>query len=227
MARFHPLILLVTGEKVRQYTCCSALSTSPDGCVRGPHVFYESDPVDLHKRHTFTHTRPPDTSQPGKTLEVAALDCEMIYTTGGMRVARVSVVDGDGKDVFDEYVKMDEGVHVMLVSLLPRLITLLTTLWVCRDFNTRFSGITPEVYSTSALRPLTDIRRSLDELISSETILIGHALENDLKTLRMIHLRNVDTAIVFRHPAGAPYRRALRDLCVSSNSRIALVRSVI
>jgi len=120
------------------------------------------------------------------------LDCEMIYTTGGMRVARVSVVDGDGKEVFDRCVKLDEGVHVI-------------------DFNTRFSGITPEVYST-ALEPLVEIRRSLDELISSETILIGHALENDLKTLRMIHSRNVDTAVIFKHPAGPPYRRALRDL---------------
>jgi RNA exonuclease 1 len=105
--------MLIVGEKVRQYTCCSALSTTEDGCVRGPHVFYESDPVDLHKRHAFTHTRPPDPSQPGKTLGVAALDCEMIYTTGGMRVARVSIVDGDGKEVFDKHVKMDEGVHVM------------------------------------------------------------------------------------------------------------------
>ena len=68
------------------------------------------------------------------------------------------------------------------------------------------------MYSASALQPLVDIRKSLDELISSETILIGHALENDLKTLRMLHFRNVDTAIVFRHPAGPPYRRALRDL---------------
>lgn len=182
----------VAGEKVRQYTCCSVLSTE-DGCVRGPHVFYESDPAHLHRRHAFTHTLPPDPSQRGKLLEVAALDCEMIYTTGGMRVARVSAVDGDGKEVFDKHVRMDEGVHVV-------------------DFNTRFSGITEKTYSTSALQPLAEIRKSLDELISSETILIGHALENDLKTLRMVHHRNVDTAIIFQHPAGPPYRRALRDL---------------
>ena len=43
----------------------------------------------------------------------------MIYTTGGMRVARVSVVDGDGKEVFDKCVRMDEGVEVMLVFLPP------------------------------------------------------------------------------------------------------------
>lgn len=41
------------------------------------------------------------------------MDCEMIYTTAGMRVARVSVVDGTGKEVFDELVRMDDGVHVM------------------------------------------------------------------------------------------------------------------
>lgn len=115
VAQVRPLTRLDIGEKVRQYTCCSALSTSEDGCIRGPHVFYESDPVALHKRHAFTYTRPPDASRPGKSLEVAALDCEMIYTTGGMRVARVSVVDGNGKEVFDECVKMDEGVHIMLV----------------------------------------------------------------------------------------------------------------
>lgn len=46
-------------------------------------------------------------------LDVVALDCEMVYTTGGLRVARVSVVDAAGKEVFDEFVKMDDGVEVM------------------------------------------------------------------------------------------------------------------
>lgn len=43
------------------------------------------------------------------------MDCEMIYSTGGMRVARVSVVDGAGTEVFDEFVHMDPGVEVMCV----------------------------------------------------------------------------------------------------------------
>jgi RNA exonuclease 1 len=46
-------------------------------------------------------------------LDVVALDCEMVYTTGGMRVARVSVVDGSGKQVLDELVRMDDDVEVM------------------------------------------------------------------------------------------------------------------
>ncbi|PCH41072.1 hypothetical protein WOLCODRAFT_69616 [Wolfiporia cocos MD-104 SS10] len=178
----------VNGEKRRLYTCCSRPSES-EGCERGPHVFYESAPEDLHRRHPFSysHGRGTDT-----TLDVVALDCEMVYTTGGMRVARVSVVDAAGKEIFDEFVRMDDGVEVI-------------------DFNTRFSGITPELYASARL-PLASVRASLDTLIGARTVIIGHALENDLKTLRMIHHCCVDTAVLFPHPSGPPYRRALRTL---------------
>ena len=141
-------------------------------------------------------------------LDVAAIDCEMIYTTGGMRVARVSVVDGSGKEVFDQLVRMDQGVEVMYVS--PRF-CMLSCLYLLSDYITRFSGITAETLS-KALLPLASIRQSLDSFINANTILIGHALENDLKTLRIIHHKCVDTAVLFPHRAGLPYRRALRDL---------------
>lgn len=117
----------------------------------------------------------------------------MVYTTGGMRIARVSVVDGSGNPVFDELVRMDEGVEVL-------------------DFNTRFSGITPEMYAERAVLPLSSIRKLMNALIGKDTILIGHALENDLKTLRLVHHRCVDTVLLYPHPRGAPYRRALRVL---------------
>ena len=78
-------------------------------------------------RHPFSYTRgsgPLDESptngdsaaldvKDDTALDVVALDCEMVYTTGGLRVARVSVVDAMGKEVFDELVKMDDGVEVM------------------------------------------------------------------------------------------------------------------
>ncbi|KAI0938065.1 hypothetical protein AcV7_003362 [Taiwanofungus camphoratus] len=196
-----PFSTKANGEKRRVYSCCSR-STDDEGCERGPHVFYDSMPEDLHLRHAFSFTRPPSSQQsndnsesataPETALDVVALDCEMIYTTGGMRVARVSVVDATGKEVFDELVRMDDGVEVI-------------------DFNTRFSGITPEAYK-DALLPLSSMRKTLDAFISANTIIIGHGLENDLKTLRMVHHRCVDTAIMFPHSAGPPYRRALRAL---------------
>ena len=96
------------------YQCCSR-TTDEEPCSRGPHVFYETEPKDLHRRHGFSHTRAADDSfyNDKHALDIVALDCEMIYTTGGMRVARVSVVDAAGKEVFDKLVQMDEGVEVM------------------------------------------------------------------------------------------------------------------
>ncbi|KAH9482740.1 RNA exonuclease 1-like protein [Psilocybe cubensis] len=178
------------GEKQRTYSCCSRSVVDSEGCSHGPHVFYESTAEELHSRHAFSFLRSPKSDSP--KLDVVALDCEMIYTTGGMRVARVSIVDGSGKEIFDEFVRMDEGVNVI-------------------DYNTRFSGITPQNYAT-ALRTLSSIREALDLLIDSNTILVGHALDNDLKTLRIIHHKCIDTALLFPHKAGAPYRRSLKDL---------------
>ena len=37
-------------------------------------------------------------------------------------------------------------------------------------------------------------------LVSAETLLVGHALENDLRVLRVLHGRVVDTAILYPHP---------------------------
>lgn len=85
-----------------------------EGCSHGPHVFYESQVEDLHARHPFSLLKPATSGS--TALDVAAIDCEMICTTGGSRVARVSVVDGSGKEVFDELVRMDDGVEVMYVT---------------------------------------------------------------------------------------------------------------
>lgn len=98
------------GEKNRIYTCCSRPVSESEGCAHGPHVFYESKPEDLHARHPFSSLPPSGSIE---MLDVVAMDCEMIYTTGGMRVARVSMVDGSGVEVFDQLVRMDEDVHVM------------------------------------------------------------------------------------------------------------------
>jgi RNA exonuclease 1 len=147
-------------------------------------------------------------------LDIAALDCEMVYTTGGFRIARISVVDVCGKEVFDELVKMDGGVEVVCVIIPFSSHDSHTSLTQddTRDFNTRFSGIHPEEYAARAKLPLEAIRRTLGQLIGADTILIGHALDNDLRALRLVHRRAVDTAVLFPHHRGPPYRRALRDL---------------
>ena len=108
------LIPLNAGERTRTYTCCSMTADGQtEGCTRGPHVFYETDSSLLHARYPFSETSPMTSS----ALDIAALDCEMIYTTGGFRIARVSVVDASGESVFDEFIKMDDDVEVVCVHI--------------------------------------------------------------------------------------------------------------
>ncbi|KAF9534224.1 ribonuclease H-like domain-containing protein [Crepidotus variabilis] len=187
----RPYMTRIGGEKIRMYRCCQRPVSDGEGCMHGPHVFSEKDAEALHSRQAFSFLQPstPDNST---KLDVAAMDCEMVYSTGGLRVARVSVIDGAEKEVFDQLVQMDDGVEVI-------------------DYNTRFSGINQEIHSQATLK-LAGIRSALDQLIDSNTILIGHALDNDLKTLRIIHHRCIDTALLFPHKAGSPYRRSLKDL---------------
>lgn len=110
------------------HKCCGSPAGAP-GCVVGAHVF--KDPEDfelLHARHPYSKSsafgdrsprsspgpQSPSAPQSSSTvLDVAALDCEMIYTTAGMSIARVSVIDGSGKCVYDKLVKMDPGVGVL------------------------------------------------------------------------------------------------------------------
>ena len=77
------------------------------------------------------------------------------------------------------------------------------------DYNTRFSGISS---LDDAYLDLKAVQEVLCKQIGARTIIIGHALENDLKALRLIHHRCVDTCVLFPHRAGIPYRRALREL---------------
>ncbi|EJU06041.1 hypothetical protein DACRYDRAFT_85886 [Dacryopinax primogenitus] len=178
------------GKKEKFYACCQS-SDSREGCQLGAHVFRELSTEDLHARHPFTPTAPFAADKgKGTMLDVVALDCEMIYTTQGMSCARVTVVDAGGNEVLDELVRLDEGVKPL-------------------DYNTRFSGIRS---LQNAVLDLEGVRAALSHIIGPETIIIGHALENDLKTMRMLHYRVVDTAVVFPHHHGAPIRHALREL---------------
>ena len=94
----------------------------------------------------------------------------------------------------------------------------------------RFSGLTAEDF-VSGTASLEEVQQKMLTLVSSETILLGHGLESDLRSLKVhththsqthtltththtqiIHGRVVDTAIVFPHRKGPPLKRALRNL---------------
>lgn len=79
------------------------------------------------------------------------------------------------------------------------------------DLNTIFSGITTQCMA-NATETLESITAKFKTLANSDTILVGHGLENDLKALRLIHMRVIDTAQVFPHERGFPNRNSLKFL---------------
>lgn len=174
------------------YPCCGAARGSLGCTVQKMHV-WSGVRDGLNGPYDFVHTKPRRNPPADGNHKVYALDCEMIYTLNGMEVARVTVVGMDGRLVYDTFVKPENDVV---------------------DLNTFYSGIT-EKHLKSATKTLKDVQSDLMGFINADTILIGHGLENDLRVLKMVHYKVVDTAVTFPHYNGLPFRYSLKFLVSS------------
>ncbi|KAG0726437.1 RNA exonuclease 1 [Chionoecetes opilio] len=87
------------------------------------------------------------------------------------------------------------------------------------DYNTRFSGISESDMEDVKIG-IRDVQAALLARFSDKTILIGHSLESDLHALKIIHNTVVDTAVVFPHKMGPPFKRALRNLAAEYLKKI-------
>ena len=67
------------------------------------------------------------------------------------------------------------------------------------NYHTDKSGITEELLR-DIKTTLQDVQAKILELVPAEAILVGHALENDLKALKVVHMRCIDTGALFPHP---------------------------
>uniref|UniRef100_A0A674A7V8 REX1, RNA exonuclease 1 homolog n=1 Tax=Salmo trutta TaxID=8032 RepID=A0A674A7V8_SALTR len=183
----------VSGGWETNYNCCSGAVGSPGCSVSKQHV------QDGRKEslggyvQTFEKQLPPDGN-----CGVYALDCEMCYTKQGLELTRVTVINSELKVIYDTFVKPESKVV---------------------DYNTRFSGVTEEDLENASIT-LRDVQAVMLNMFSAESILIGHSLESDLFALKVIHSTVVDTAIVFPHRLGLPYKRALRNLMADHLKRI-------
>uniref|UniRef100_A0A1I7ZF31 Exonuclease domain-containing protein n=1 Tax=Steinernema glaseri TaxID=37863 RepID=A0A1I7ZF31_9BILA len=183
------------GTYESRYNCCGSDLTVKGCCVSECHVTESLRELEMH---TFVESPAPTGLDDPRSRKVYALDCEMVYTVWGPALARLSVVDLHDDLVLDLIVKPKDLVV---------------------DCNTRFSGLTIEQLE-QANETIENAHERLFELINQETILIGHSLESDLKALRLVHPRVVDTAVVFPHRLGPPYKRALRTLSSEILSKI-------
>jgi hypothetical protein len=57
-----------------------------------------------------------------------------------------------------------------------------------------------------------DVQEYLRNIIDSETILVGHSMDTDLRVLQLVHRRIIDTACLFPHHSGLPYKHSLKKL---------------
>ena len=56
------------------------------------------------------------------------------------------------------------------------------------------------------------MQQKLLQLVTAGSILIGHGLDSDFKALKLIHKHVIDSAYLYPHKRGLPYKRALRNL---------------
>jgi RNA exonuclease 1 len=118
-----------------------------------------------------------------KNPQVIAMDCEMCETAdpvSGLKdsraLCRISVVDVTTNEVL--------------------LDTLVKPAWPVSDYRTWVNGIAAENLENVQFT-LRHAQAFMLKLCSEETVIMGHALQNDLAAIRMIHHAVVDSAYLF------------------------------
>ncbi|XP_074669734.1 RNA exonuclease 1 homolog [Strix aluco] len=183
----------VLGGVEKRYSCCETIVGSA-GCQTAKLHVHDGR---REKLEGFTKTVIKSPPLDGK-YGVYALNCETCYTTHGLELTRVTVVDAKLQVVYDSFVKPDGKVV---------------------DCDKRLSGVTKDDLK-NITTSFQSVQAILLNLFSADTILIGHSLENDLFALKLIHDRVVDTSVVFPYRLGLPHKTELRCLMADYLSRI-------
>lgn len=142
-----------------------------------------------------------------KAGKYLALDCEMVGTGPPPYrddvLARVSMVNFHGQQIYDSYVLPPPGVAV-------------------GDYRTHVSGIRREHLVPGYARSFVDVQKDVSDLLTGK-VMVGHALQNDLQALLISHpkrdVRDTSRYAPFRAETGGR-PPALRHL---AKSRLGMV----
>lgn len=209
-------LLRILGFADHAHRCCQLPAGSPGCSYANYHV---SDYMDYKNLTGFVKTIDCDSDFVPTRKDVFALDCEMCYTTVGLELTRVTVVDINRKTVYDALVKPTNKIvdynttYVLCSKVIEVGSELILTIF------RRYSGITEKTLQ-NVTRTLRDVQAVLLSMFNSKTILIGHSLESDFKALKLIHDCVVDTSVLYPHKMGPPMKRALKTLCIENLKRI-------
>lgn len=82
-----------------------------------------------------------------------------------------------------------------------------------------YSGITEETLA-NVKTSIREVQAVLLSMFHADTILVGHSLDSDMKAVKLLHDKVVDTSILYPHKMGFPKRRALKTLCIENLKKI-------
>lgn len=188
------------GKKQRgKYICCMS-NVDGQPCSKAKnHVYLLNTPEEKQALLPYQFTKELFTTTSTKSKSrVLGIDCEMGFTTKGFELMRITAIDYfTSKTVLDIFIKPIGEIV---------------------DFNTRYSGIHE---LTDDFLSWEQLMEKLGEIMDSETILIGHGLENDMNAMRLIHENIIDTSILFpnKWKTGPTRRWSLKDLAFEFLSR--------
>ncbi|KAK8936694.1 Small RNA degrading nuclease 3 [Platanthera zijinensis] len=128
-----------------------------------------------------------------KSKNMLAVDCEMVLCHDDTEeVVEVCVVDKKLKVMLKSLVKPSKPVA---------------------DYRTEITGVSAEDLE-GVTCSFSDIQKSMVKLLRSGTILVGHSVHSDLRVLKIVHHRVIDTAYIFKFSEGPPTcTPSLNSLC--------------
>lgn len=193
---YHSGKLKFDRSKNEKFWLCCYQRQHESGCESS--IYHMPDKLDDDALENFVTTKSVKSHNKTEKPNFYALDCEMVNTTVGIEIVRVTVINHEGEEVYESKVKPFNPIL---------------------DYKSKYSGITEDCLKHCSKR-LPDVQLDLLKIFDKDSILIGHSLESDLKALKMVHCNVVDTSIIYPHKYGPPYKWGLKFLCEQHLQRI-------